>query len=115
MPPARWCGSTHQRQSVCGLHTDTHQRLTSSVLFARESQLGPPAPGLQKVLSRLQAEYARCDTVMIGIHVRFGGAEFTAQQPHELPYEDQREYLFGSLEYAPDSTIVPSPGEAYTR
>lgn len=73
-----------------------------------EPQLGPPAPGLQRVLGSLQAEYARCDTVVIGIHVRYGGAEFTAQQPHELPYEDQREYLFGSLEYAPDGTLVPS-------
>jgi hypothetical protein len=53
---------------------------------------------MQKVLGRLQAEYARCDTVVVGIHVRYGGVEFAAHEPHQLRYEDQREYLYSSLE-----------------
>lgn len=55
------------------------------------TQIGLPAPALQKRLERVRAEYERCDTVVIGIHVRYGGVEFSTNAESERVFKHKEE------------------------
>lgn len=55
------------------------------------TQIGLPAPALQKRLERVHAEYERCDTVVIGIHVRYGGVEFATNAESERVFKHKEE------------------------
>jgi hypothetical protein len=74
-------------------------------LCGKRTQIGEPAPALQQRLERAREEYERCDTVIVGIHVRYGGVEFATDVESERVFKHNEER--SKLDAFNDQYVLP--------